>query len=344
MSKAVAVSGNRTFRKMSGAHKCAALMIALGREHGIPIWERLDEIEIRDLSIGMSSLGPITADMLGELLKEVIEKLSSHGDLMGNHSNTEKLLLQFMPEDQVRAIMEDIRGPAGRNMWEKLSNVPESTLANFLKGEYPQTVAVVMSKIAPQQSAKVLSILPEDFALEVIDRMLKMGSVKNEVIQGIEETLRKEFITNLVKTSKGDSYQLMAEIFNGFDRQTEARFIAALEENFRDDAEKIKNLMFTFDDLKILSDKDIQVLLRSADKDKMTLALKGANEEFKKIVFRNMSQRAAEMMQDEMENMGPVRLKEVDEAQNFLVGQAKDLAAIGEISISKNEEEDELVY
>ena len=240
--------------------------------------------------------------------------------------------------------MDEIRGPAGRNMWEKLSNVQEEVLANYLKNEYPQTIAVVLSKLKPEHAARVLGIFPEDLALDVVNRMLKMEAVQKEVIESVEKTLRVEFMSNLSQTRRRDAHEVMAEIFNNFDRQTETRFITALEEENRESAERIKALMFTFDDLIKLDSGSAQTLMRHVDKDKLGVALKSANEEVKGFFLGNMSSRAGKMLLDDMAAMGPVRLRDVDEAQALLVNLAKDLAAKGEITLTKNRADDELVY
>jgi flagellar motor switch protein FliG len=240
--------------------------------------------------------------------------------------------------------MDEIRGPAGRNMWEKLANVQEEVLANYLKNEYPQTVAVVLSKLRPEHAARVLSILPEDLSLDVINRMLRMEAVQKEVIERVEQTLRTEFMSNLSQTRRRDAHEVMAEIFNNFDRQTETRFLTVLESENRDSAERIKALMFTFDDLVKLDAGSAQTLMRNIDKDKLAVALKGANETVRQFFFSNMSTRAAKMLVDEMQEMGPVRLRDVDEAQGLLVNIAKDLAAKGEILIAKSRADDEMVY
>ena len=185
--------------------------------------------------------------------------------------------------------MEEIRGPAGRTMWDKLGNVNETVLANYLKNEYPQTVAVVLSKIKPEHAARVLARLPEEFALEVVQRMLRMESVQKDILDKVERTLRVEFMSNLARTAKRDAHEHMAEIFNNFDRQTESRFITALEERSRDCAERIKALMFTFEDLGKLDPGSIQTLLRHVEKDKLALALKGATDTLRDVFFSNMS-------------------------------------------------------
>jgi flagellar motor switch protein FliG len=198
--------------------------------------------------------------------------------------------------------------------------------------------------LKPEHAARVLAILPEDMALDVINRMLKMEAVQKEVIERVEQTLRTEFMSNLSQTRRRDAHEVMAEIFNNFDRQTETRFITSLEEENRESAERIKALMFTFDDLVKLDAASAQTLMRHVDKDKLGIALKSANEEVRGFFLGNMSSRAGKMLLDDMAALGPVRLRDVDEAQALLVNLAKDLAAKGEIMLTKNRADDELVY
>lgn len=330
-------------RQLTGPERAAVLMLALGEQYGAKIWSLLDDDELRQLSVVMSSLGMVEAETVEKLLLEFVGKLSASGAVMGDYDATERLLQQFLPPERVGGIMDEIRGPAGRNMWEKLSNVPEEVLANYLRNEYPQTVAVVISKLRSEHAARVLAILPEDFALDVINRMLRMEAVQKEVIERLEQTLRTEFMSNIAQTRRRDAHEMMAEIFNNFDRQTETRFMTALEEQNRESAERIKALMFTFDDLVRLDTGSAQTLLRHVDKDKLAVALKGASEPVRQFFLSNMSSRAAKMLVDDMKAMGPVRLRDVDEAQALLVNLAKDLAAKGEIILSKQRDE-ELVY
>ncbi len=336
--------GGEEGRKLTGPERAAILMLALGEQYGGKIFGMLDDDELRQISIVMSSLGVIESTAVENLLLEFVSRLSASGALLGNHDATERLLLQYLPPERVHSIMDDIRGPAGRNMWEKLANVQEEVLATYLKNEYPQTVAVVLSKLYPEHAARVLAILPEDLALDVVNRMLRMESVQKEVIERVEQTLRTEFMSNLSQTRRRDAHEVMAEIFNNFDRQTETRFLSALEVESRDSAERIKALMFTFDDLIKLDTGSAQTLMRSIDKDKLAVALKGANDTVRQFFFTNMSTRAAKMLVDDMQAMGPVRLRDVDEAQAMLVNMAKDMAAKGEILISKSRGDEELIY
>jgi len=330
--------------EIDGKERSAVFLLALGTTHGQPIWDELDEEEIKEVSLAMARLGNINPDQVDDLLINFVTQMSSSGAIMGNFDSTERLLSQFLTEDRVHLVMEEIRGPAGRNMWEKLSNVQENVLASYFKNEYPQTVAVILSKINSDHSARVLSLLSEDLSMEVVNRMLNMEAVQKEVLDKVEQTLRQEFMSNLSQTSRKDSHEIMAEIFNNFDRQTESRFLAALEENNREAAERIKTLMFTFEDLGKLDAASCQTLLRGVEKDQLALSLKGASDTLRDFFFENMSERAGKMLKEDMEVMGAVRLKDVDEAQMSMVNITKDLAAKGELIITKSQGEDELVY
>jgi flagellar motor switch protein FliG len=329
--------------RLTGPEKAAVVLLALGEEH-MALWQALDEEEIKELSSAMAGLGTVSANVVDELLVEFVSGLSGSGAIMGSFEQTQRLLASFMPDEKVDGLMEEIRGPAGRTMWDKLGNVNEAVLANYLKNEYPQTVAVVLSKIKSEHAARVLACLPEDFALECVNRMLRMEPVQREILDKIEQTLRNEFMSNLARTSKRDSHEMMADIFNNFDRQTEARFIAALEERNRESAERIRALMFVFEDLNKLDPGGVQTLLRAVEKDQLGLALKGASEGLREMFFSNMSERASKIMREDMDSMGPVRLKDVDSAQMAMVQVAKDLAAKGEIMLAGSGGDDELIY
>jgi flagellar motor switch protein FliG len=330
-------------RLLHGTEKAAILLLALGEE-AKPIWEKLDDEELREISAAMSALGPVKAEMVEFLIKEFVTRLSGAGAVTGSFEQTHRLLSQFLPSEKVDSLMEELRGPAGRTMWDKLGNVNEQVLANYLKNEYPQTVSVILSKIKTEHSARVLTALPPEFALEVIQRMLRMEPVQRDILEKIESTLRVEFMTNLARTSKRDSHEQMAAIFNSFDRQTEGRFISMLEEKSKESADRIRSLMFVFEDLSKLDPGGIQTLLRNVDKGKLALALKGANDEMRNLFMSNMSERAAKIMREDMGAMGPVKLKDVETAQQELVTVAKGLADRGEIMLAESGGQDELIY
>jgi flagellar motor switch protein FliG len=329
---------------LTGPEKAAIIMLALGEENGARLWPLMDDEEIREVSMAMANLGKVDSNVVESLYIDFVNQLSATGSLVGTVDSTERLLRNILPAERVEMILDEIRGPAGRTMWDKLANVNEVVLANYLKNEYPQTVAVVLAKIRPEHAARVLGALPEDFALEVVMRMLRMESVQKDILDKVERTLRVEFMSNLARTNRRDSHELMADIFNNLDRTTEGRFMTALEERNRDSAEKIKGLMFTFEDLIRLDPGGVQTLIRAVENNKLALALKGSSDSIRDLFFSNMSERAAKILREDMDAMGPVRLRDVDESQTEIVTIAKDLADRGEIMLADNKDDDELIY
>ena len=332
------------YRSLTGPEKAALLLLSVGEDAAAKLFTLMGDDEIKEISQTMANLGTVSATLVERLFIEFADQISSTGSVTGTFESTERLLLKVLDRSRVDTIMEEIRGPAGRTMWDKLGNVNETMLASYLKNEYPQTVAVVLSKIKPEHAARVLGVLPEAFAMEVVMRMLRMEAVQKEVLDDVERTLRTEFMSNLARTNRRDAHEMMAEIFNNLDRNTESRFMTALEERNRDASERIRALMFTFEDLAKLDPGAVQTLLRNVDKSKLPMALKGASEALRDLFFANMSERAGKMLREDMAAMGPVRLRDVDESQMAMVQMAKDLAARGEIVISDKKGEDELVY
>ncbi|MCD6034998.1 MAG: fliG [Rickettsiales bacterium] len=333
-----------SFNSLSGLEKTAIIMLSVKEENLAKLFALMDDEEIKAISHAMSNLGSVKPEIVEQLIFELAGELSDSASFVGNMENTERLLGKVLGRERVDTIMEEIRGPAGRNIWDKLGNVNEELLASYLKNEYPQTVALILTKVSPGHAARVLAVMPESFSFEVIMRMLTMDAVKKEVLIGIEQTLRAEFISNLSKTQKLDSSELMAEIFNNFDRANEAKFMGLLEENSPEAAEKIKDLMFTFDDLINVDGASIQTLLRFIDKSKLPIALKGTNENIRNLFLNNMSTRASKILVEDMEALGPVRLRDVDDAQSGIINVAKDLAGKGEMVLDGGGGEDELIY
>ena len=340
----LAKGSNGAFGAMTGAQRAAALLLLLGENEGAPIWQMLDEDEVKLVSHAMVQLGSLEAETVERLIVDFVSRLSSGGGITSNFERTESLLLKIFPSDQVSAIMAEIKGASGKRVWASLTQIDPEILASFLRNEYPQTVAVVLSKVRSDYAAKVLTILPEEFAIDVLNRMLRMETVQKEALRHIEETLRVEFVSTIAQTTRRDAHELMADVFNAFDRQTEGRFLTALDQANRGSAKKIRQLMFTFEDLLKLDAGSVQTLLRKLDNETLCRALKGADDRVRGFFLRNMSTRAAKNITDEMGSLGPIRLKDVDEAQAKMTELAKELAEKGEIMIAKSSGEEELVY
>ena len=321
-------------KNIRGIEKAAIMMLSLPEEVASKIFSMMNVDEIRELSSAMVNLGTVKSGLVEDTFVDFVDEIATTGSLVGTLESTERFLSKALSSEQAERIMEEIRGPAGRTLWDKLNNVSEELLASFLKNEYPQTVALVLSRIKAPMAARILGLLPESFAIEVVMRMLKMESVCKEIMETVESTLRNEFMSNLARGSKRDTYEMVAEIYNNFDRTNEIRFLKMLEEKNSESAEMIRALMFTFDDLEGLDNASIQTLLRNIDKTKLVLALKGSSAIVKDLFFNNMSERAAKLMEEDIKQLGMVRLRDVEDAQSAIVAVAKELAAQGIIFIA----------
>lgn len=324
-----------------GIERVAILLLALGDEQVQKLFKLMDDAEIREIAMAMANLGKVSSSVVEITFGDFVKQLSMTGALVGSLDSTKRLLSKALSKEKMDSLLEEISGPAGRTMWDKLSNVNEVMLASYLKNEYPQTIAVVMTRIKPEHASKVMALFPDNLAMEVIMRMLRMENVRREILDDIEKTLRAEFTTNISKSARKDPYGMVAEIFNSMDRQTETKFLSSLEDCNPDVAERIKSLMFTFDDISKLDSTAIQAIIRAADKSKLALALKGANETIKELFFKGMSERAAKLLKEDMAAMGMVRVRDVDEAQAYMVVTTKELANRGEVLLRNGEEDQE---
>ncbi|GAB6969133.1 flagellar motor switch protein FliG [Komagataeibacter kakiaceti JCM 25156] len=328
---------------LSGRQKAAILMLAVGRDRSAKLLKLLHEDEIRDISITMAGLGLVRADIVEAVCHEFTRNFESSDGLVGTYETTEEMLRKALPEEQVEKIMDEIRGPAGRTMWDKLGNVQETVLANYLRNEYPQTAAVILSRLQPAHAARIFALLPEDYATDVMMRVLHMETVQREVLDSVEATLRSEFISSLGRSSKRNSYELLAEVFNNFDRKTETRLMASMDKRNHEDMEKVKALMFTFEDIKRLPHVSLMRIVNEVNREKLPLALKGASETVRKMFLQCMSKRAGNILLEEIEALGPVRVKDADAAQTEIVATIKNMANAGEIDLAENGGNDEII-
>jgi flagellar motor switch protein FliG len=256
-------------------------------------------------------------------------------------STTEKLLLKSLPPERVAEIMDQIRGPNGRNIWEKLSHLQPQMLASYLRNEYPQTVAVILAKLPALHAAKVLRLLPERLAADVSIRLVRITSIQRSVVKDIEDTLKREFISELARSYERDSTSVMAEMLNRSEKDVLDRVMAALEEAEPQAAARIRRIMFTFEDLKRVDKGSFGTLISECAAEKLPIALSGASPELKAMFLSNMSERAANMLKEEMESMATPRKKVVEEAQAEIVILAKRLNDEARIMINEEDEDEE---
>jgi len=329
-----------SFQNLNGLQKTAIFLMSMGEKYIRRFFERMDDDEIRQVSIAMSSMGSVPAPVVQQVLEEFSKNMTEPSAVEGSFEATAKVLSKVLPHERQENIIRDIQGPAGRTLWDKLENVDEAFLASYLEKEYPQTVAVIFSKLHAEYVAKVMAHLPEDFAMDVIMRLVRLESVSMDILKGIEETLKNDFMNTLV-SKEGQSFSgQVADIFNHLDRQTENRLMTGLFERNREMAEEIRSQMFTFEDIQFLDDTTIRFVLKKVDRKKMALSLKGASETLKQRFYQNLPDKSRGELDEYLKRLGAVRLKDVDAAQASVVDMIKSFASQGQIQISPSDKTD----
>lgn len=328
---------------LSGPEKVAVMLLTLGEDQAGPLLERMDDSEVRIITRSMATLGSITGEVLEELIRRFTEQFSQGGSVIGSAESTERMLRSFLPADRVVDIMNYIRGPAGSTTWEKIAMVDNSMLAKYLNGEHPQTIAVVLSKIDPDQASHVLANLPDKMVPDVLRRMITMNSVPKEVLADIEEMLQRDLMLNYQTSQETNNLSHLAEIFNRTESDKSDQLLQNLREEHEDEVYQIKQLMFTFDDLMALDPHSLRTVIRSCESDTLTYALKGCDAETRNKIVGNLSERARAILIDNMDTLGPVLMRDVEAAKATMVRKAKELAEAGVIVIERGAES-QMVY
>ena len=332
-----------SFQNLNGLQKTAIFLMSMGERYIRCFFEKMDDDEIRQISITMSSIGNVPAQVVQKVLEEFSTNMTEPSAVVGSFEATARVLSKVLPSERQENIIRDIQGPAGRTLWDKLENVDEAYLASYLEKEYPQTVAVIFSRLHADYVAKVMAHLSESFAMDVIMRLLRLETVSKDILNGIEETLKNDFMSTLVSREGQSFLGQVADIFNHLDRQTENKLMTGLFERNREMAEEVRSQMFTFEDIQYLPDSSIRFILRKVDRKKMALSLKGASDSLKQRFYRNLPAKSKEELDDYLKRLGAVRLKDVDMAQASVVDMIKDFAAQGQIQISSSDKTDEWI-
>lgn len=315
------------------------LFMALDEGRRQSLIQHLDDDEIRYISRIVANLGKISPDQVDRVIHRFNTELGNvPGALVGTAETTERMLRRLLPESKVSEIMDEICGPQGRTMWEKLANISPEVLATYLRTELAQTAAVVLAKLPAPHAARVLALLPDASADEIVLRMVRMDSIQKHVLTDIETTLQHEFINNMARSYDRDSSQIVAEILNRTDKTLLARLMSQIEAREPQTASRIRRIMFTFDDLVRVDPSTFGALVADCPADKLQVALSGASDKLKDLFLGSMSERAANMLRDEIETMPPQRRKTVEDAQGEIITIAKRLADEGRIFILDEDE------
>ncbi|HRJ70012.1 MAG TPA: flagellar motor switch protein FliG [Beijerinckiaceae bacterium] len=329
-------------RPATGAERAALVLIALGEKHGAQLWQHLDDGDIEAVSTAMVRLGRVDETYVNAAIDLFAGSLQA-GAVTGNVGSAEKLLRGVLPEDRVAPILERIRRPDGPNVWERLSALNAQVLADYLSGEHPQTVAVVLARLPAERSATVIERLEPAFALQCLERMARPSTVDGQTLVAVEQALGAGLAEVTAGSAQSDPAASIADIFNALDRRAGDDLLGRWTAADADTAARIRSKMFTFDDFAKLDAAAAQALLRVVDRELLAVALKGAGEPLRAFFMNQMSSRAARMFEDQMSARGPMRRSEVEQARIRIVGLAKELIASGEIRLPTDDAAEDVI-
>jgi len=329
---------------LTGPEKAAIFMLTLGEDFTSQVFKRLDEEDIKTVGRQMAKIDHVDKNDVASLLAEFKTDVGSEDLYLSGNDLLEQALKQALNSDKASTILDEIRSDWKLTLFQKARKLEPKVLTNFLRNEHPQTIALVMAVLDPSQAAAVLAELKEDVQVEVVMRMSELDKVSPEILVDVDRVLQDELLS--VEGMEGQrlgGVEAVAEILNNADRALEAMVLEGVEEQRENLADEIRRLMFVFEDLNGVDDRGIMSILKEVSTDDLKLALRTSSEELKEKVFRNMSSRAVEMLEEDMEIMGPVRVKDVEAAQQAILKIAKRLEQEGKIQLMQGGGEDEYV-
>ncbi|APF18219.1 flagellar motor switch protein FliG [Caldithrix abyssi DSM 13497] len=329
-------------RRLTSIQKVALLMIALGVEKASMILKNLNESEVEKISIEMAKLQNVPAEVISEVIVEFYEMMTANKFIVqGGIDYARELLEAAWGKKRAEDVLKRVEAETEVSAFYLLQTVDDKQLINFLQNEHPQTAALILSNLRPRQAAAIISEMPEEMQYEIAYRIATMEKTSPELVEDIENVLREQlgnlFGGNLSKTG---GVETVAEILNSVNRTAEKNILTHLRERDSQLAEEVTNLMFLFEDIVHLPNATIQRILKEVDSKTLALALKATSSELKERIFKNMSERAAKMLKEELDYLGPVRIKDVEQAQKEILETARRLEEQGEIMLVRGEEEE----
>ncbi len=323
---------------LAGTKKAAIVLLSLGKEASTEVLKNLDDSEVVQIASEIAKLGSVPPHVQQRVLQEYTKALTSAGNFnSGGVDRATEILESALGKSKASEIVGRVRRLSATGAIRKLEQMEmdASTIAELLKAEHPQTIALVIAQFEPQIGASMLASLPQELRADVATRIATMDAVSPDVSEEIGRALSSE-LEGLGRRSQGttaDGVKIVADILNAVGRATEKEILGVMEESDTELANQIKQLMFVFDDILLLDDRSLQRVLREVDTKELAVALKAADEQIKEKIFNNISERAANMIQEEIEYMGPKRLSEVEQAQQKIMETIRTLEESGEIVI-----------
>ncbi len=331
--------------QMKGKQKGAILMVTLGNEVAAQSYKHLDETSIEILTLEIANLRKVSSDQRMAVLKEAQEVILAREYMaQGGVDYAREILEKALGPERAQSLLSRITASLQVRPFDFMKHSDPQQLISFIQGEHPQTIALILSYLTAEQASAVIGRLSATMQAEVTKRIAKMDRITPEVLREVERVLERKFSTVIGQDfTMAGGIDAVVEIINRVDRGTERNIMENLEENDPELAEEIKRRLFVFEDISGLDDRSIQRVLREVEMKDLGLALKGATEDLKTKFTKNMSQRAADMLTEDMQYMGPVRVRDVEEAQQKIVNVVRALEDAGEIVIARGGEEELIV-
>ena len=332
-------------KDMSGKQKAALLLISLGPEVSASVYKHLNEEEIEQLTLEISGVKKVESSVKEEIIEEFHNiALAQDYISQGGIGYAKTVLEKALGKDHAQAIINRLTSSLQVRPFDFARRAEPSQILNFIQNEHPQTIALILSYLEAEQAGLILSQLPQEMQADIAKRIATMESTSPEVISEIEAVLERKLSSTVTQDfTETGGVDAVVEVLNGVDRSTEKTILDALEIQDPELAEEIRKRMFVFEDIITLDNRSIQRVIRDCENEDLILAMKVSSEEVKDILFKNMSQRMAESFKEEMDVMGPVRLRDVEEAQSRIVGIIRRLEDAGEIIIARGGGDDIIV-
>lgn len=329
---------------MSGMEKAAVLLNVLGNQVTSQIFKKMKDNDVKRLVNAMGQVTKVPITIVRDVLEEFYSEISEENNLIFGHAMGRDFVLQTLGEERAKTVLGQLSVVEGSRTLEALELVDSRTLANFLINEHPQTIALILAHLDGGKKVDVIKRLPEAIQTEVVLRIANIDFISPSLIAQVDEVLKQELATlGSIDTQQLGGIQPIADMLNVMDKQSEQNIMARVEEKDPQLAEEIRKLMFVFEDIIYIDDRGMQTLLKEVPNDKLVMALKTAPDDIKDKIFKNISKRAADLLREDLESMGPVKLSDVEKAQQEIINVAKRLESEGKIMIARGGEGDALV-
>lgn len=326
--------------KLTGPQKAAIFLLTMGEEFTTSFFKKLDEKNIKKIGQYLSGINHIPSDVLNSVMEEFLTNIQGDGDIMVSGGDFLKQVVnKTLDKETAREVFKVIGGEGASVPFSDLSYLSAENLVVIIQGEHPQTMALVLSYLPHEKAAEVLKLLSDDLKADIALRIVKMGQVDMDVVNELDKVIRKEISKIGGSTKKFDGIEILANILNAVDGNTEESVLSHIEEEDDRLAEMVRQKMFVFEDLLQVENRNFRDILQNVDNQMLIKALKTSSEEMKSKIFSNLSERASEMLKEDMEVMGPIKLREVEEAQQEIIKTAKRLESEGKIVLAKGSDD-----